>query len=291
MTDSTRNRLLWGIIILFAFFNFLKPISLVRNLGILIPVLSILIPVFFVLIHGSRRMGWRTLAVFFVIAFVVSWCYESLSIATGFPFGYYHYTEKLGLKLGAVSLLIMPAYFAMCYLSWHLAHILLDKFDQHADRLQKFAIPVLATFIMVMWDLSMDPARSTIDQSWVWRDGGSYFGVPFSNFLGWFLCVYTIFQLFALYQAWSPTKMNVVASGDDQKNNWHQVTALYGATSLDFIAFAIFPPANQVLTDLHNQTWNSTDIYVSLGLVSIFTMLFVTILSFIKVQISKTLKG
>lgn len=291
MTDSTRNRLLWGIIALFAVFNLLKPTSFVRGLGILIPFLSIMPPVLFVVIHGLRRMGWRTLTVFFVIAFVVSWCYESLSIATGFPFGHYYYSEKLGPQLGTVSLFIMPAYFAMCYLSWHLAHILLDKFDQNADRVQKFAIPVLAAFIMVMWDFSMDPARSTIDQSWVWRDGGSYFGVPFSNFLGWFLCVYTIFQIFALYLAWVPAQANVVASGDDQKNNWHQVTALYGATFLDFLAFAIYPPANQVLTDLHNQTWNSTDIYVSLGLVSVFTMLFVTVLGFIKVQTSKALSS
>jgi hypothetical protein len=49
----------------------------------------------------------------------------------------------------------MPAYYAICYVSWHLAHIVLDKFDSQADRLQTWAVPVLAGFIMVMWDMSM----------------------------------------------------------------------------------------------------------------------------------------
>jgi hypothetical protein len=155
----------------------------------------------------------------------------------------------------------------------------------------KFAAPVLSAFIMVMWDMSMDPARSTLHQAWIWHDGGSYFGVPFSNFLGWFLCVYTIFQSFAFYLARTGTPANSAVSGNDQKNSWHQITGLYGATFLEFIAYVVFPPANQVLTDLNNQTWNSTDMYQSLALVSIFTMLFVTVLGYIKVQNSKILKG
>jgi uncharacterized membrane protein len=42
---------------------------------------------------------------------------------------------------------------------------------------------------MVSWDLTIDPMMSTINGNWVWHDGGSYFGVPVSNFLGWYLTV------------------------------------------------------------------------------------------------------
>jgi hypothetical protein len=52
---------------------------------------------------------------------------------------------------------------------------------------------------MVSWDLTIDPMMSTINGSWVWHNGGSYFGVPVSNFLGWYLTVYVFFQCFALY--------------------------------------------------------------------------------------------
>ena len=156
MRDATRNRVLWAMTVLFGVFAFLKATPLAPSLMAFIPATSILVPTLFAFMHGSRRLGWPTMLTFFGIAFAVSWCLESLSIATGFPFGHYHYTDKLGPRLGTVPLLIMPAYFAMCYVSWNLAHIVLDKFDHRADTLQRFAVPVIAAFIMVMWDLSMD---------------------------------------------------------------------------------------------------------------------------------------
>ncbi len=45
----------------------------------------------------------------------------------------------------------------------------------------------------------MDPVWADIDHAWVWRDGGSYYGVPISNFFGWILTTYIFYQLFALY--------------------------------------------------------------------------------------------
>jgi uncharacterized membrane protein len=52
---------------------------------------------------------------------------------------------------------------------------------------------------MVAWDLCMDPTNSTIQRWWIWEQGGGYFGVPLTNYLGWFLTVYLFFQSFALY--------------------------------------------------------------------------------------------
>ncbi len=288
MSNDTRNRTLWAITALFAMFSFIKATPLAASLTALIPAISILVPTLFAALHGSRRLGLQTLLVFFVITFVVSWCLESLSIATGFPFGHYHYTERLGPKLGTVPLLIMPAYFAVCYLSWNLAHVVLDKFDQRADALQRFAVPLLAAFIMVMWDLCMDPARSTLGQAWIWRDGGGYFGVPFSNFMGWFLCVYVIFQLLAVYLTLVPQRHEPAVSGDDRKLHWHQVTALYAATAVEFVAFAAFA-ADRTVTDLGQQAWSVRAMYETLGLVALFTMVFVSCLAFFKVQASPRL--
>ena len=289
MSDKVRNQALWAIIMLFALFNALKPLLLNSPLDGLIPAVSILSMVLFVLLHGPRQIGWQRLAVFFFIAFIVSWCYESLSIKTGFPFGHYHYTDKLGPKLGAVPLLIMPAYYAVCYVSWHLAHIVLDKFDAHADRLQTWAVPVLASFIMVMWDMSMDPARSTLAAAWIWHDGGSYFGVPFQNFMGWFLCVYTIFQLYAFYLRRQTSATVASAPTAEHKSHWHQITALYGALIFDFLSMAALA-TNVALVDQAGQHWNSRDMYETLALVAIFSMLFVTVLCFIKVQASQRLR-
>ena len=47
----------------------------------------------------------------------------------------------------------------------------------------------------------------SIGRNWIWEEGGTYFGVPFSNYIGWLLCVFTFFQLFALYVAWHPDRL------------------------------------------------------------------------------------
>lgn len=59
-------------------------------------------------------------------------------------------------------------------------------------------LPLVASFIMVGWDLSQDPVWSTVLHAWIWLGGGDYFGVPVSNFIGWFVTSYVLYQSFAL---------------------------------------------------------------------------------------------
>ena len=49
------------------------------------PFISVSILMGFAIVHGIRRYGWRHFVVFFIVTFVVSWSYETLSILTGFP--------------------------------------------------------------------------------------------------------------------------------------------------------------------------------------------------------------
>ena len=241
----------------------------------------------FAFIHGSQHLGWRNIFVMFCITCVVSWCYESLSIATGFPFGHYVYTSHLGLKLGTVPLEIMPAYFGVCYLAWVLSHVLLDRFSQKIDSKLLFAIPIVAAFVMAMWDMTMDPHSATVEHAWIWRDGGGYFGVPFSNFLGWYLCVFTIFQLWAIYL--KHAKQGGDSSLDDLKSSWYLPVLFYASISLEALAAASFTNDGTVV-DAASQVWSLKALYQTLGLVSIFTMVFVSCLAFIKVRINAKLR-
>ena len=123
----------------------------------LTPFISVTILMAFAIVHGIRRYGWTHFVVFFIVAFVVSWSYETVSILSGFPFGHYVYTDKLGPKLWLVPLLIMPAYFSMGYIAWTLGHVLLDRFDDRLAGAEVVLVPALASFVMVMWDLSSIP--------------------------------------------------------------------------------------------------------------------------------------
>src|SRR5438445_3103701 len=148
---------LWVLVVVYAVVELVNPVF---PLHIPIPFV-VLIPVVFGLIHGALRYKWSGILTFIVICLVVSNILENTSILTGFPFGHYHYTGVLGPKLFLVPLLIGPAYFGTGYLSWVLASLLLDA-DKRRDLLGRIAVPVVATFIMVGWDLCLDPGSSTI---------------------------------------------------------------------------------------------------------------------------------
>ena len=137
---------------------------------------------------------------------------------------------------------------------------------------------VIASFVMVMWDVAMDPSRATVAQAWIWHDGGAYFGVPFVNFLGWFLCVATIFLAYGAieHRFVSPREM-------PDRQSFMQALGLYAAIFVEFVAYVVFTPTGTI-TDATGHVWTLHDIYQSLGLVAIFTMGFVLLIGWLTLQ-------
>lgn len=265
--SRTLSITLWTIVALYLAVILLRPVGLIP--ADLYPPLSALLPMAFALIHGSKHYGWRDMLAFAVICLVVSNAFENLSIVTGFPFGHYHYSDNLGPKLFLVPLLIGPAYLGMGYLSWTVARLILGGNRPAATRV--FALPAVASFVMVAWDLTFDPVASTIAGSWVWHDGGAYFGVPVSNFLGWYLAVYLFFQTFALYQ--SRRQPQPAASVPIAANFWWPALAMYAATALrPVVTLPFLPPGPPTVTDPAGVIWNVEALYGVCALAGIFTM-------------------
>lgn len=235
----------------------------------------------FMVYHGTKRYGWKLTVFFMGLVTVVSWSYESLSILTGFPFGHYHYTENFfGPWVGLVPFTIMPAYLAMGYMSWTIASILLDKQDSSVKGSEVILLPLLSAFVMVMWDLSFDPAAATIGKLWDWHNGGAYFGVPFVNFLGWFLCVFTFFFIFALVLRFKGARTNVTISN---KAFWILPPLMYLTRTIQYV-LNVFIKDNVEITSNDGHVWWTGDIHWSLLLVSIFTMMFVVFYSIVRVS-------
>lgn len=157
--------------------------------------------VIFAFIHAYKRYGLKHFLVFLGIVLIVGNFYENLSIATTFPFGPYHYTDSLGPKFIYTPLIINIAYFQMIYIVWNLSSAILSYYENTIKGKFILAIPVVSMFIMVMWDVAMDPIMSTLSGHWEWHQGGAFFGVPIQNYYGWYLCVFTMFQLFSLYMS------------------------------------------------------------------------------------------
>lgn len=153
------------------------------------------------LAHARLAYGWKSALAFFAISFGVSLTIENLGVTTGFPFGRYHFTVAEGLPhVGEIPLVVGILWFSMGYLAWQIASILLDDADLSIDStVNLFALPVVAAFVMAQWDITMDRGGSTLGGAWVWRDGGGDFGVPLTNYFGWFLTSWLYFQVFAFY--------------------------------------------------------------------------------------------
>jgi len=226
----TRANWLWAICGLFALYTVwfgVFPASASGGIqGLSITALLVV----FALVHGAGRYEWSGILVFFAICLVVSNAFENLSILTGFPFGHYYYTEVLGPKLFHVPIIIGGAYGGAGYLSWMVAHVLLDRMGAHdrvADRFAVWALPVVAAVLMVAWDLCLDPGSSTVGKSWIWIDGGGFFGVPFQNFAGWYLTVFLFLAPFSWYQSRRPVN-------DGDRGFWAQAVVMYALLGLRY---------------------------------------------------------
>ncbi|HEX2787385.1 MAG TPA: carotenoid biosynthesis protein [Ignavibacteria bacterium] len=243
---------------------------------------SILLPFIFAIVHGKMRYGLKNMAVFAVISLIVGNFYENLSVETTFPFGNYYYSDNLGPKIWNVPIIIGFAYFSIGYLAWIMAQSLIGALAPVLKKTNIFFVPVVAAFLVASWDFSFDPDSSTINGDWVWREGGGYFGVPFSNFTGWYLCVYTFFQIFAWYISRQPESdfKNMPAAN---KTYWYQAAIFYAIYAIDFILGKYTAPIYNV-TDPAGKTWSTGDIHDTMAIISIFTMIFFSILSLIIVK-------
>jgi putative membrane protein len=248
--------------------------------GITLPL--IVAQVGFALLHGARRYGWRPIAVFVVAALVISNILENLSIATGFPFGHYHYTGAG--KIFQVPWFIGPAYLATGYLAWVVATVLLGDVHRRSPWLTTIGTPVVAAFTMTAWDLAFDPSRSTINHFWIWENAGGFFGVPLVNFLGWTLTVYLFMQVFALYLR---SRGPLLAAPDRTTASDLQGVLLYAATTVSFFTMFV-TGARTTVTDAVGTTWRTGDIYESSVLLTVYGMLFIALLALLRIAQRRT---
>ena len=124
--------------------------------------------------------------------YVVSLASELLGTTFGIPFGSYSYTTLLGPKwFDRVPLLIPWSWVTMTWAAWIIA----------CRRTRGFQAVLLGACLLVAWDLLLDPAMSRVTSYWIWGEEGSYYGMPWTNLLGWAI---TGFVLLAMLRRLAP---------------------------------------------------------------------------------------
>lgn len=131
----------------------------------------------------NSRSDFLTLTGVGLIGFIA----EIAGIHTGFPFGSYNYSDVLQPQIFGVPLAIA---FAWIILVAYIKQMLL-KFN-----LSVLSESIFAAIWMTVIDLLIDPLAVKKLGYWRWINSSDYYGIPASNFAGWFIISFFIFLLF-----------------------------------------------------------------------------------------------
>jgi putative membrane protein len=131
---------------------------------------------------------WPTGRVLGAVAtvFAGAWVVEALGSATGFPFGAYEYTDVLQPQLAGVPLVISLAWFMMLVPAWAVAEAILGRSHERLGRWYAPLHAAVAGAAFTAWDLYLDP-QMVAHELWIWDKPGGFFGIPWINFVGWWL--------------------------------------------------------------------------------------------------------
>ena len=131
------------------------------------------------LLGARTRRDTAALALVALLGFVV----EAIGVRFGVPFGDYVYTGVLQPQLLGVPVVMGLAWMALVAFG-----------SDFAGRLRLPTSPAAATTAMVvaaLWvtacDLVIDPLAANQFGYWTWVHEGNYYGIPFTNFVGWFV--------------------------------------------------------------------------------------------------------
>jgi putative membrane protein len=138
---------------------------------------------------GFRDLGARRTALFLAWVWPLAFVAEFASTRIGIPFGLYYYTEATRgreLFIADVPFFDSLSFTFLAYAAFCLARVVLGRTR---------ALPglaVLAGVLMMLLDVVIDPLAVRGDRWFLghvfwYPNGGIYFGVPLSNFLGWFV--------------------------------------------------------------------------------------------------------
>lgn len=247
-----------GLVILFLLIIILMVINVSGELigvswhrNFLIGLLTFVFPVVLVILHATYTCKlWRGLGLFF-LAFIIGLAAEIIGVNYQALFGGHYVYQLTGsmaelsatlfnskLLLAGVPLLV-PLYWAVfIYGSFSITNsflLWLGKTKPNKNLGNYWLLPFLIFLdglIVVTIDLFMDPLQVNAG-NWIWLDGGVYFGVPLTNFFGWFSVTVLITGIVRLIEYFLPTKSQKITT-----IIWLMPILGYGSLYLVFFAYA-----------------------------------------------------
>lgn len=165
------------------------------------------------------NFGVRTTLLFTALTYSVSLACEWSSVHNGFPFGLYHYvqaTRGRELWIAGVPFMDSLSFTFLGFASYTVALLAAAPlyrcgFDLRILDTRKIRraprVWIMAALFMVMVDMVVDPLSVRGDRWFLgrifWYDPpGPHFGVPISNYLGWFFVAAIAVAIFQTLDGW-----------------------------------------------------------------------------------------
>ncbi len=129
-----------------------------------------------------RFLGARQAALSLLFLGAFGYAIETTGVLTGFPYGPFYYGDALGPKVADLVPYLLPLSWAPLVLGAVAASAPAEK-----STLRRRVFWVLsAAVLLALVDGVLDPGAAALG-FWVWPEGGFYYGVPATNYLGWLL--------------------------------------------------------------------------------------------------------
>ena len=156
----------------------------------------------------SLHLGLRRALLFAAAGYCLAWISEYSSIHNGFPYGHYYYiphTEEIELWVFGVPFMDSMSFVFLSYASFSMAlftvspairaggiYLLESRKIRHSLKVR-----LLGALFCMGLDVIIDPLALQGDKWFLGRiygyaEKGVYFGIPVSNFIGWFIVAFCL---------------------------------------------------------------------------------------------------
>ncbi len=165
------------------------------------------------LVAAILHIGWRKTLCFTVVGYLIAFLSEYSSINNGFPYGWYYYietTRQNELWIAGVPFFDSISYVFLAYCSYATALLVVSPVKAwrwnfvtlETRRIRKsFSVLFLGSLFQVFLDIIIDPValqgdRWFLGRIYGYKETGLHFGIPLSNYVGWW--VVSFFLILAL---------------------------------------------------------------------------------------------
>lgn len=148
-------------------------------------------------LHAAKMFGWKLTLRMVGVGMVTIYILEEIGVHTGIIFGRYYFTPLMGPKLDVIPIAIVCGWIGLIYIAGVVTNLLIDGSPTPTRHTHYLIIlrAIVGALVVTTFDLNYDPI-GVENGWWVWMDGGSYFGVPIHNYVGWFVVAFLTYLVY-----------------------------------------------------------------------------------------------